>query len=79
MLAFLAALPAFVAALPTMFQLALKFMSLAETLMAWAGKNNLHQWFDDVEGAIDNLEKAKSADAKTKAAKDLSDIIGKLR
>lgn len=78
MAAFLAALPAFIQALPYLLQLMVKFMSLAEKLVAWAKKNELSKWMENVENKIDLLEKAKTPDEKREAARGLSDILRSL-
>lgn len=75
MSAFLAALPAFIAALPTLFQVLAKFMSLAEKLVAYAEKNDLLKWMESVEGAIDELEAAKTTEEKLASARRLSGIV----
>lgn len=76
--AFIAALPTFIASLPALFQLAVKFMTLTEKVLAWANRNDLHNWFNEVEGAIDGLDNAKTSEDKRKAASHLSGIIRKL-
>lgn len=75
MAAFLAALPAFIAALPAMMQLALKLMVILEKLVRWAEKNDLEKWLEQVEGAIDDLEKAATPEAKLASARALSGIM----
>lgn len=75
MVAFLAALPAFIASLPAMMQIMVKMMSLLLKIVAWAEKNNVEKWLEEVEGAIDNLEAAKTTEAKLASARALSGII----
>lgn len=78
MAAFLVALPAFIQALPYLLQLAVKVMTLTEQIVAWAQKNELHIWIDNLETKIDQLDKASTPDEKRQAASDLSKILRSL-
>lgn len=78
-LAFLQALPAFIASLPYLFQVLLKVMNLIEKFVLWADQKGLNLWLEDLEGTIDQLDKAKTPEEKRTAAKDLASIIRKLR
>jgi predicted nucleic acid-binding protein len=75
MAAFLAALPAFIQALPYFLQLAVKIMALVERLIAWADKNNLNGWLENVETHIDALEKANTPEEKSAAARGLGSVL----
>lgn len=77
-LALLAALPAFIQALPYMFQVALKVILVIEKFMNWAAKNNFNQWLNEVEVTIDKLQNAKTSEEKAAAAHSIGDLIRKL-
>jgi hypothetical protein len=52
-----------------------RFLGLTERLVNWLGVNDLHQFMDDCEDAIDQLEASKTSDDKKKAAKSLVSLI----
>ncbi len=78
MVAFLAALPAFIAALPALCNLGVQMMTVLQKIVAWAEKNDLNKWLSDVEKAVDQLDAAKTSDEKLAAAKQLSGVIKSL-
>lgn len=78
MAAFIAALPAFIMALPDMMAIGAKMMTLVMRFMDWVDKNGVEKWMEEVEGAINALEGAKTSDEKLKAARGLSDVFRKL-
>lgn len=78
MVAFLAALPAFISALPAMMQLAVKMMTLIEKIVRWAEKNETLKWMEQVEAAIDELEKSHTPDEKVASARRLSGLMRSL-
>jgi biopolymer transport protein ExbB/TolQ len=78
MVAFLAALPSFIAALPYIFQVLVKIMALIERFSAWAKEQNFEAWLNDIEDTIDRLEKAKTPTEKREAARSVVDIIRRL-
>ncbi len=78
-LAFLQALPAFIASLPYLFQVLLKLISLLEKFVLWAEQKGLNAWLSDLEGTIDKIDQAKTPEEKRSAAKDLALILRKLR
>lgn len=78
MIAFLAALPSFVAALPFMLQLAVQVMGLVESFVTWAKENNAKQWISELEDTMNLLRKAKTPDDKKAAAGKIGDIFRSL-
>lgn len=78
MIAFLAALPEFITALPYIFQLAVQLMGIVESFVAWAKENNAKQWISELEDTMDLLRKAKTPDEKKAAAGRLGDILRSL-
>lgn len=74
--AFLAALPAFISSLPTLFTLLLQAMGLIQKVVAAAEKNNLKNWMTDVETHVDALTSAKTKEEKIAASKGLAHLIG---
>ncbi len=75
MAAFFAALPAFIAALPDMMRIAVKMMTLMEKIVRMMEKNGTLKWMEEVEGAIDELERANTPDAKISAARRISGLM----
>lgn len=75
MVAFLAALPAFIQALPYIFQVAVKVMTLVEKFVLWAEKREFNQWLTECEKTIDQLENAKTPEQKREAARSMVDLI----
>ncbi len=75
MVEFLAALPALIASLPTLFQILLKMMTLVERVVALAEKNGLSKWLESIENGIDQLEKADTVDEKRAAAANLASVL----
>lgn len=73
--AFLAALPAFIASLPYVFQATAQLMSLVGRLVSWAEKNDLQKWIDNLESRIDELEQSKTTDDKLNAARNLANVL----
>lgn len=77
-LALLAALPAFIQALPYIFQVMLKVMTLLEKFILWAEKREFNGWLDDVEKTIDKLDGAQTPEQKREAARSMVELIRKL-
>ena len=50
-------------------------MNMVTSMVAWAQRNELPKWFDDVEAQMNALEKASTPDEKKMAAKGISDLI----
>ena len=78
MAAFLAALPAFIVALPYIFQLATQIMGLVTRFVAWAKSIDAKKWISELEDTMDLLEKAKTPDEKRDAARRAGDILRSL-
>ncbi len=75
MAAFMAALPAFLAALPTLFQIAAKFMNLIVKLVEWSEKEQTKKWIENVEKSFDDLHAADTPEKKYAAARRLNDVF----
>jgi len=78
MVAFLAALPAFIQALPYIFQVALKMMTLLEKFILWSEKREFNNWLSECERTIDKLDQAQTPEQKREAARSMVDLIRKL-
>jgi hypothetical protein len=78
MIAFLQALPAFLASLPEIFALLVRIMSLLERFAVWAKDRKFETLLSEIEDATDKLEKAKNAEEKLIAARDIVSVIRKL-
>lgn len=78
MVAFLAALPAFIQSLPYLFQVALKVMNLLEKFILWTEKREFNAWLSECEKVIDTLDSAKTPEEKRSAARGMVDLIRKL-
>jgi hypothetical protein len=77
-IAFLRALPALITALPILIEQFIRLMALLERFAQWASKNNLNAFLSEVEGAVDQLEKARTPDEKLNAARSIGSLIRKL-
>ncbi len=55
-----------------------KFVDLLGRFAKFVGERNLNAWLDELEGGINALEKADTAEAKLAACKQLVDSIRKL-
>jgi hypothetical protein len=74
-LAVLAALPAFIQALPYIFQVTLKIMTLTEKFIQWSQKQEFNKFLSDCEATIDKLSAAKTPEEKQDAAKSMVDLL----
>jgi hypothetical protein len=77
-LALLTALPAFIQALPYIFQVTLKIMTLFEKLIDWTQRRDFNNWLSECEKTIDKLDQAQTAEEKRAAARGIVDLIRKL-
>lgn len=75
----MAALSAFLLALPYIFQLLVGFFSLIGKIGKYAKERNLLNWISEMEASIDQLDVAKTPDEKKQAAGRIGDLIRKLR
>lgn len=69
MVAILESLPALMQAIP-------RVLSLIERYLAFVNQHDLNQWLDEIEGGVNQLEKAQTPDEKLAAAHTL---IGAIR
>lgn len=67
-----------IAGLIAFLQLLPRLIDLMNRLGNWMIKNKFDKWMDDLEGTIDQLEKAATAQEKLNAAQGLVDSISKL-
>lgn len=68
----LEALPAFMQSVP-------RVLTLIERYLNWAKANDQNKWLDGLEGGMDKLEKAQTAQDKIDAARALDDSIRHIR